>query len=364
MPILDIAGLERWFEQEKRTFPWRLNPSPYAVWISEVMLQQTQASVVINYFERWMGRFPDISSLASASFEEVLKFWEGLGYYSRARNLHSAAKYLMEHCGGKLPSTQVGLEKIKGLGPYTVGAILSFAFHQKSPAVDGNVVRVIARHFLIEDDITKSASQKKIREFVWSVLPDTSSWIIMEALIELGARICRRKPNCGICPLQRTCLGYRHGKASHLPIKPKSSKAINLLRCVPVIIYGSFFLLRKGTQGKVMADLYEFPYFEIQSFNENKDELKQKLKLSLKVEPEFCGDLPTIIHTFTKYKAELYPSLWKVNECVSVKGCKWVSREYVGKLTFSAGHRRILNNILSIDESNLESRIVDANIAY
>ncbi|NGX59959.1 MAG: Adenine DNA glycosylase [Chlamydiae bacterium] len=140
-----IETLKHWFKEEKRNFPWRIAPNPYTVWISEVMLQQTRAAVVIPYFERWMKRFPSIQSLADATVDEVIKMWEGLGYYSRARALHEGARYVVAHYHGKLPSSLQLLQKIKGLGPYTIGAIQSFAFHQKAPAVDGNVMRVISR---------------------------------------------------------------------------------------------------------------------------------------------------------------------------------------------------------------------------
>ena len=137
---MDNKKLKQWFINEKRDLPWRENPSPYAVWVSEMMLQQTQVSVVIPYFMRWMDRFPSIRALASADISEVIKVWEGLGYYSRARYLHEGARYIVEHFGGELPSDEESLKKIKGIGPYTIGAIRSFAFHQRTSAVDGNVM--------------------------------------------------------------------------------------------------------------------------------------------------------------------------------------------------------------------------------
>ncbi|NRA90187.1 MAG: A/G-specific adenine glycosylase, partial [Simkaniaceae bacterium] len=143
---MDVTAIRKWFFKNRRNLPWRENPSPYEVWVSEIMLQQTQVSVVVPYFERWMNIFPTIEKLAGAPLEKVIKAWEGLGYYSRARNLHEGAKYLMEENGGELPSSAAELEKVKGIGPYTVGAILSFAYKQKRAAVDGNVLRVLARY--------------------------------------------------------------------------------------------------------------------------------------------------------------------------------------------------------------------------
>lgn len=186
---IDTSALHQWFREMNRPFPWRENPNPYRVWISEVMLQQTRASVVIPYFERWMELFPGPHVLARAPLEEVIKAWEGLGYYGRARHLHEGARQIVHQFNGLLPSKREQLEKIKGLGPYMVNAILSFAFHQRAAAVDGNVSRVLARHFMIEDDIARHATKKRIQAFADEVLDIKKPWITAEALIELGATL-------------------------------------------------------------------------------------------------------------------------------------------------------------------------------
>ena len=148
-----MEKLHEWFQENQRSFPWRQAPTPYQVWISEVMLQQTRAIVVIDYFNRWMKAFPDIFSLTRATLEEVIKAWEGLGYYSRARNMHKAAELIVKRWNGQLPDQREDLEDIPGLGPYTIGAILAFGFHQKAVALDGNVLRVLSRYFCIEENI-------------------------------------------------------------------------------------------------------------------------------------------------------------------------------------------------------------------
>ena len=157
---MQIKKLLQWFLANKRDLPWRKDRTPYAVWISEVMLQQTQVVHVIPYFERWMEKFPTVEKLAKASLDEVIKIWEGLGYYSRARNLHVAAGQLLKYHNGKVPSCKEELKKIKGLGPYTIGAILSFAFQKKEACIDGNVKRVMARYFAICDDIGIAVSRR------------------------------------------------------------------------------------------------------------------------------------------------------------------------------------------------------------
>jgi A/G-specific adenine glycosylase len=324
------TNLKYWFEREKRFFPWREDPTSYGVWVSEVMLQQTRASVVVDYFNRWMSRFPTIKSLAEAGLEEVIKAWEGLGYYSRARNLHAGAQYLVAHHGGELPEDPEALAKVKGLGPYTIGAILSFAFHKKAAAVDGNVMRVLSRLFTYEGEIDRPASQKWMREKVEEFLPDSEPWVIMEALIELGATHCGRKPNCEGCPLKEDCRGYLLGRAEEFP-KKRKAKAITLLtRWVPVLVYQEEFLLQKNGQGKVMGDLYEFPYFSEEE--ESLSFYPKKLKM---------GDLKEVVHTFTRYRARLIPSLWKAEEKTEIEGYIWVSSQQLSELPFSAGHRKI-----------------------
>lgn len=336
----DSEKLRKWFFFNRRALPWRENPSPYEVWISEVMLQQTQVSVVIPYFKKWMELFPTISALAEAPIEKVIKAWEGLGYYSRARNLKSGAEYLCRQHDGELPENYRDLKEVKGLGPYTIGAILSFAFKEKVPAVDGNVLRVLSRFFAIEDPIDKGKTQKRIRDLCFSLLPDDEPWIIMEALIELGALVCQKKAKCNECPLRDQCLGRT--KADLLPIKSKKEKTVHLHRDVAVIYSGKELLLQKGKEGKVMADLWEFPYFDRGS---NIEDI-----LGISLTPKRA--LQEMSHGFTRYKAFLYPHLYEGKK-TPLLNYFWVPFDRVMKIPFSSGHRRIIhylrnNSILNI----------------
>ncbi len=325
-------GLRDWFEENKRNFPWRGNPSPYAVWVSEVMLQQTQASVVVPYFERWMARFPTIEALAAAPIEEVIKLWEGLGYYSRARNLHEGAKFLVEHHNSNLPSDPKLLAEVKGLGPYTIGAILSFAFHKKAAALDGNVARVISRFFCIEEPIDLPSVQKRLREKVEELLPDTEPWVIMEALIELGATVCTRRPACADCPLRDDCRAYHLGKAEQLPKKKQRTSITLLEREVLLINHQEAFLVQQHRGKKVMSGLYEFPYVD-----RGLSDTFYPGKL------HHCKNLKTVTHTFTRYKSQLFPSLWIAEEKREIEGFQWLALEKLPTLPFSSGHRQILN---------------------
>lgn len=333
-----LHPLKKWFLDQRRDLPWRDSPTPYAVWVSEVMLQQTQVAVVIPYFMRWMERFPTVQALASASIEEVIKLWEGLGYYSRARNLHQGARYVMEHHEGALPDTFEELNKIKGLGPYTIGAVLSFAFHKKATAVDGNVVRVLTRFLGIRDDISKPKTIELIRQQALALLPDDESWIINEALIELGATICQKKAKCGQCPLKERCVAHNQDLVEQLPHKSAKTQYEKLERTVAVVTCKDHYLVRKGQDGEIMNDLHQFVYFE--AVMQSKD-LKKKLQNEWTLELEKIEPLEQVNHSFTKYRVKLHPFLCSLKSFQSVEGYEWRSREELQHLAFSSGHRRI-----------------------
>lgn len=342
MNALVISKLKTWFLDQRRDFPWRENPTPYAVWVSEVMLQQTQASVVIPYFERWMRLFPTIEALAKAPLDQVIKEWEGLGYYSRARNLHQGARYVIEHHRGELPASAASLKEIKGLGPYTIGAILSFAFHQRIEAVDGNVIRVLARYYGMSDDISLGSTLKTIRTRAADLLPEEEPWIINEALIELGAILCGRKPKCIVCPLKNSCKAFTEGTTDTLPVKSAKTTIALLHRAVAVVRHGGTLLVRRGAQGKIMSDLYEFPYFELDEAGANAKDLEQRLFHAWGLETVHEQSLPEVRHSFTRYRAHLYPHIFSVIQPYAIPDYEWLPIDRLNQLAFSSGHRRIL----------------------
>jgi len=345
MYSINFKKLKNWFLNEKRDLPWRNAPSPYAVWISEVMLQQTQVSVVIPYFERWMERFPTISNLANAQLDEVIKLWEGLGYYSRARSLHEAAQYIMKFHQGSLPIHEDDLKKIKGLGPYTVGAILSFAFRKKAAAVDGNVIRVLTRYFHIEDDIAKNKTINQLREIAFQILPEDESWIQNEALIELGATVCKKNPKCLECPLRTNCKSYINGSTTRLPFKSTKTETYYLYRAVPILLCQNQLLVKKGQKGKIMSDLYEFPYFETSENGWTVSHLTKELLMQWSLDAKFLKELPKVHHSFTKYQVSLQPILFKCSHMPDIENHLWLSYGDLKKLAFSSGHRRIFNTL-------------------
>ncbi len=346
--MLDFFQLKAWFQTKKRDLPWRQMEDPYAVWVSEVMLQQTQVAVVIPYFLHWMERFPTIRHLAQAQLDEVIKAWEGLGYYSRARYLHEGAKYVVEHFQGKLPDEEEKLKEIKGLGPYTIGAILSFAFHQRKAAVDGNVLRVLARYFGIEEDIAKAATVKKLTQLLQALLPEEEPWVINEALIELGATVCQRNAQCSFCPLQSQCVAFREDKVDSLPVKSKGAVTTYLYRAVAIIQTGDLYLIKRGKKGEIMSDLYEFPYFEVSKEGLSPQEFQVMLSQHYSLSLRFKQTLSTVNQGFTRYQASLNPVWFVCQQPLEIEGLSWLPIDALKQLAFSSGHRRIFREVLTL----------------
>ncbi len=348
MISLDSESIRNWFLKHKRYLPWRLSPSPYQVWISEVMLQQTQAQRVVDYYIRWMKAFPSVEALANASLEAVIKVWEGLGYYSRARALHEAARFLVAHFQGKLPDTFEELSKVKGLGPYTSNAILAFAFHKKAAPVDANVVRVLARFFLLDGKVGTTSFQKKIQSIADQLLPENSPWEVSEALIELGALHCKPKPSCQGCPLQSTCLAFLHKKEGELPYKGQKVQYEVLYRDVAVIIAGEEALVRQVEKGVVFAGLWEFPYFQSIPQGKKGAEIQQAISSSWNIVPSYICNLSEKRHTFTRFRACLYPKVFELSSKPYIGGYLWKQVEELQALPFSSGHRRVLQELYEV----------------
>lgn len=325
--------LINWFRELKRDLPWRKNSDPYRVWISEMMLQQTQVKTVIPYYEKWMERFPNLETLANSELDEVIKMWEGLGYYSRARYIHESAKKLIGK--GIYSITEEALPLMKGLGPYTRGAMLSFAFKRKAAAVDGNVLRVMSRLTLFEEDITQAGSRLEIERRTLDFLPDESSFEAMEALIELGALICKKPPECKKCPLINQCEAFKRGKTLILPIKKKGQKVTKLERTVLIIQSKEGFLVKKGVKGKIMADLYEFPWLD------GHDDIEKRIQDAFGPF-EILEKLESVSHGFTRYQAKLYPYL------IALKGDyrgDYLWQKNLSSIPFSSGHRKIASRL-------------------
>jgi A/G-specific adenine glycosylase len=255
------TDLLAWYDKHKRNLPWRESSDPYRIWVSEIMLQQTKVDTVIPYFTRFMEKYPSLETLAEAEEEEVLKDWEGLGYYSRARNLHSAVREVVETYGGEIPNTKEDLSKLKGVGPYTQGAILSIAFNEPEPAVDGNVMRVFSRLFLINDDIGRAKTKRLFEDVVKEVISEEDPSSFNQAIMDLGATICTPKsPACLICPVQEHCKAFEVGAEEELPVKTKAKKQKTIPYAALILKFkeGKYLIEKRPEEG-LLANMYQFP---------------------------------------------------------------------------------------------------------
>lgn len=254
-----------WYRRIKRDLPWRMNQDPYRVWVSEIMLQQTRVDTVIPYYERFMSKFPTVRALAEAPEPEVLKCWEGLGYYSRARNLQAGAREVVERYGGIVPDDKTAVAGLKGVGPYTTGAIMSIAFNRPEPAVDGNVMRVLSRYFCLEEDIAKPATRVGIEKLAASLIPEGAAGDFNQALMELGALVCTPKaPSCLPCPVMEHCEARLAGRETELPVKTKAKPPRPEKRAA-VMIQGTGLnegkiLVRQRPDTGLLAQMWELPH--------------------------------------------------------------------------------------------------------
>ncbi len=257
-------GLLAWYDANRRHLPWREDPSPYHVWISEIMLQQTRVETVRPYYLRFLEALPDISSLAAVPEDRLLKLWEGLGYYTRARNLQKGARQLMESYNGLLPESSPELQKITGIGPYTAAAIASIAFHERIPAIDGNLLRIFARLSAYAESISEAAAKKAASNYFLERMPSERPGDYNQALMDLGALVClpKQSPRCGECPLSQGCLSRLAGRQSEFPLRlKKKSRPVKDIT-VLLIHDNARIAIRKRPSKTILAGLYEFPNTE------------------------------------------------------------------------------------------------------
>jgi len=258
------AAVVAWFRAGHRAMPWREARDPYAIWVSEIMLQQTQVKAVIPYWERWMARFPTVTALAEAPLDDVLQHWSGLGYYARARNLHLAAKDVQATYGGSLPRTAAELRQLRGIGPYTAGAVASIAFGEAAPILDGNVARVLSRVFVVDGPPDAAATKKRLWDLAAELVPTEAASDFNQGLMELGATVCvPENPRCLLCPLRGFCGGLEAGRVAELPAK-KRKKPPRELDAVAVLVERgqTVFHLRRPPDG-LWGGLWEPPWVEL-----------------------------------------------------------------------------------------------------
>ena len=263
----------RWFEAEGKSYPWRETSDPYAVLVSELMLQQTQIATVLKrgYFTRWMDAFPDWASLAAADEPAILKCWEGLGYYNRARNLQKAARIIVEDFGGRFPESYEEVLSLPGVGRYTAGAVLSFAFGQSVPILDGNIIRVLSRIMAFHEPVNIPSGNAALWEWAGNLTPEKKARAYNSGVMELGQTICRKSsPDCEACPVSSFCLAYQRGEAGALPVKKAAKKVTRVNENVLFLVRGEKILLagETGTRRKGMWRLPELPDEAVADFEE------------------------------------------------------------------------------------------------
>lgn len=256
-----VEPLLKWYDTSARILPWRQNPTPYRVWISEIMLQQTRVEAVLPFFERFLAALPDLSSLADAEEEELLKLWEGLGYYTRVRNLQKAARIIRDEYGGEFPQDYPAIRKLPGIGDYTAGAIASIAFGQPEPAVDGNVLRVHARLCERKQEIRSTAWKKQLTEELRKIYPKTRCGDFTQALMELGAVVClpNGEPKCGICPLHAKCGAFLAGTAREIPLRTERKERKVEEKTILLLRHDGKLALNRRPDLGLLAGMMELP---------------------------------------------------------------------------------------------------------
>lgn len=286
----------------RHDLPWQNTQDPYAIWVSEIMLQQTQVAAVINYYQRFMQRFPDIASLAAAEQDEVLQYWSGLGYYSRARNLHAAAQKIVQTHGGHFPRDIDAVKALPGIGRSTAAAITAFAFSQRRAILDGNVKRVFARFFGVEGWPGLPLVEKKMWRLAEALLPQKGIESYTQGLMDLGATLCTRgKPACGLCPLQEDCVARREGKVHLLP-NPKPRKPAPQRQTVMLLLMcGNEVLLEKRLSTGIWGGLWSLPEASHQ------EDAQQMAKLRFGLQTEALPVLPSLVHAFTHFTLTITP---------------------------------------------------------
>ncbi len=331
-----------WFAKNQRPLPWRKHYRPYDVWVSEIMLQQTQMDTALPYFTRWMKRFPTIASLAHADEKTVLKHWEGLGYYSRARNIHKSAKYIIENHGGVFPENFDEILAIKGVGRYTAGAIASIAFNQDKPIVDGNVLRVLSRFFALSEPIDIIKNREKYWPLQEKLIPKGQARYFNQALMELGALVCSKQdPLCSECPIQKFCKAYQEGNPEAYPVKTHKKQMVKVSATALVLKCGDRYFIRLRPVGKIMGGLWEFlewklPKTKAMRAAENELGLPfKKISHLGTIKRNYTHHLETLeVYTATIDNPISDPSGWKQT---------WATLSALKKHPFSSAHSKIVS---------------------
>lgn len=338
-------NLLNWFERNQRPLPWRRYYEAYEIWISEIMLQQTQVATMLPYFKRWMQRFPNLKSLAEADEETVLKSWEGLGYYSRARNIHKTAQSILATRGDAFPTDHAALLKLPGIGPYTAAAICSIAFEQDYAVLDGNVIRVLSRLLDFREKVQDNKAL--LWETAQALLPPGKARDFNQAMMELGALVCTpRKPACTHCPLQKICKANTSGTQELLPYKGPSRSKVEVKVVVAIIHRGGTIFIQKRQAKGLMAGLWEFPGGKVEKNEEMEAALHREIQEELAISIKNIRPFMNFKHAYTKYLVDLHCYLADFDqgeiELKAASDGKWVSLKELDQFTFPAANVKLI----------------------
>ncbi|MHB2149668.1 A/G-specific adenine glycosylase [Calditrichota bacterium LG25] len=345
-------ALVQWFKQHKRDLPWRQTSDWYPVFLSEFLLQQTQVTQALPYYQKFIRRFPTIFELARSNEDDILQMWAGLGYYSRARNLLKAARQIVTHFNGRFPADLKTALTLPGIGPYTAAAVLSIAFNQPLSVVDGNVIRVISRLFAIEDDVRLSATRKAIQLKARQLLLPTQAGLFNEAIMELGALICKpAAPLCAQCPLQTSCQAFHHNKVDAIPFKSSAPARKKQFHLVFVIRHGSYLLVGQRPGKGMLAGMWEFPTIELPApLQKNSPQIAAILSSEF---PQFtveaCKSMPILKQIYTHIHLQYRPILLQSAAKISFNSEKyiqtrWIRRNVLEEWAIHKAHQKILQH--------------------
>ena len=347
-----VAPLLEWFSINARDLPWRRTHDPYAVWVSEIMLQQTQVKTVIPYYERWMRELPDVHALAKAPSEKIHKLWEGLGYYTRVRNMQKAAQAIVAQHNGVFPKDFDDVLALPGVGRYTAGAVCSIAFNQPAPILDGNVIRVLTRVFGIRENAREKETNARLWKLAEELVQEAERSggrcsALNQSLMELGALVCTpRQPHCEECPLTKLCVARRDGLVEQLPNLGKriASTARRFVACV--LERDGSVLVRQRPEGVVNAHLWEFPSAEV-ALDASAETIQQALAAELGGALVTFTSLTTVKHSITRFRITLEAFLVEVaGTRLKVSAGTWVKKSAVNQLPFTSAHRKVLETVL------------------
>jgi A/G-specific adenine glycosylase len=352
MVKISIAtDLLAWYDAHAAALPWRASKDPYRVWLSEIMLQQTQVETVKPYYARFLDAYPTVYALAAAPLDDVLKLWEGLGYYSRARNLHRTAQIVADQRLGQFPPSAEGLQMLPGIGRYTAGAIASIAFGEYAPVLDGNVIRVFARLTDLEDDVTQPPTKAKLWELAEAWLPDQRPGDYNQALMELGRTICKpRNPLCNQCPIQAHCLAFQHGTQAQRPVRKPKARTPHYDVAAGIIWneQGQVLIAQRPLDG-LLGGLWEFPGGKQEDGETLADCLQRELREELGIEVA-VGDLFTVVqHGFTHFRITLHAFTCKhlggEPQAIGARAWAWVSPDEFARYSFGKADRQVIRAI-------------------